>query len=112
MPDQVSACPGATYQLSNTAVPGPIAIYGGRHPDGERQRRGPTRDSRCTSPGHIFIFELAPGGALPAAGTVWTMRSYIGHVNGGNGAAGPEGPYSFTPAIDSGRSRRSAPRSS
>jgi hypothetical protein len=24
------------------------------------------------------------------------MRSYIGRVNGGNGAGGPEGPYSFT----------------
>ena len=46
--------------------------------------------------GHIFLFELAPGGAVPASGTVWTMRSYIGHVNGGNGAAGAEGPYSFT----------------
>ena len=46
--------------------------------------------------GNIFMFELAPGGAVPAAGTVWTMRSYIGHVNGGNGAAGSEGPYSFT----------------
>ncbi|MBA3319460.1 MAG: T9SS type A sorting domain-containing protein, partial [Gemmatimonadales bacterium] len=33
----------------------------------------------------------------PAAGTVSTMRSYIGYVNGGNGAAGSEGPYSFTP---------------
>jgi hypothetical protein len=95
-PDQVLACPGVTYQLSNTAVPGPIAILGG----------GPLFVSPVARPnpgfgmylaGHIFLFELAPGGALPAAGTVWTMRDYVGVINGGNGAAGPEGPYSFTP---------------
>jgi hypothetical protein len=49
--------------------------------------------------GHIFLFELAPGGTVPTAGTVWTMRSYVGVVNGGNGAAGPEGPYRFTPTV-------------
>jgi hypothetical protein len=29
------------------------------------------------------------------------MRSYIGWINGGNGAAGAEGPYSFTPQVRS-----------
>jgi hypothetical protein len=48
--------------------------------------------------GHIFLFELAPGAGVPAPGIVWTMRSYIGHVNGGNGAAGNLGPYKFTAA--------------
>jgi hypothetical protein len=47
--------------------------------------------------GNIFMFELAPGGALPAAGTVWTQRSYTGVVKGGNGAARSQGPYSFIP---------------
>jgi hypothetical protein len=48
--------------------------------------------------GDIFLFELAPGGAVPASGTVWTMRSYIGHIHGGNGAGGALGPYSFVPS--------------
>jgi hypothetical protein len=42
------------------------------------------------------MFELAPGAGVPMPGTVWTMRSYIGHVNGGHGAGGNLGQYSFT----------------
>lgn len=34
---------------------------------------------------------------LPAAGTVWTMRDYIGAVRGGHGAAGDFGNYKYTP---------------
>jgi hypothetical protein len=36
--------------------------------------------------------------ALPASGTVWALRTYSGAVNGGNGASGNLGPYSFAPA--------------
>ena len=92
------ACPGVTYQLSNTAVPGPTAIYGGPTLTVNPAPR-PNPGFAMYLAGHIFFFELE-GGALPAAGTVWTMRSYIGQVNGGNGAAGPEGPYSYT-TVDS-----------
>jgi hypothetical protein len=46
--------------------------------------------------GHQFILEMP---ALPAAGTVWALRTYTGVVNGGNGASGNIGPYSFSPAI-------------
>jgi hypothetical protein len=46
-------------------------------------------------PGHFFTFELPPGGALPAKGVVWTMRSYIGSILGGHGDAGDEGDYEF-----------------
>jgi hypothetical protein len=98
------ACPaGVAYLLSNTAVPGPIAIYGGepafitRVPPAAPTAR-PNPGFAMYLAGHIFSFELAPGAGVPAAGTVWTMRSYTGHVNGGNGAAGDEGQYSFTPA--------------
>jgi hypothetical protein len=45
------------------------------------------------------MFELNPGNALPAAGTVWTMRSYIGIITGGNGTSGNLGPYKFTPYL-------------
>jgi hypothetical protein len=47
--------------------------------------------------GNIFTFELAPGGALPATGTVWSMRSYVGGISGGHGDAGNDGDYVFTP---------------
>jgi hypothetical protein len=53
--------------------------------------------------GNIFQFEM---GALPAAGTVWTMRDHIGGIYGGKGTdvdqvtvindAGPYGFHSFT----------------
>jgi hypothetical protein len=49
-------------------------------------------------PGHVFLMQMA---ALPAAGTVWAMRSYIGAISGGNGADGALGPYAFTPALRS-----------
>ena len=45
--------------------------------------------------GHLFVFELE-GGALPAAGAVWTMRDFVGAVAGGSGRAGGTMPYSFT----------------
>jgi hypothetical protein len=44
-------------------------------------------------PGHITFFET---GAVPAAGTVWTMRSYTGAITGGhNGPPGDEGKYAY-----------------
>jgi hypothetical protein len=92
-------CPvGVTYALSNTAVPGSISITGG----------GPVLAPAPVVPrpnpgfamyisGDIFLFELQPATTVPAAGTVWTMRSYTGVVKGGNGAARSQGPYSFIP---------------
>ena len=62
--------------------------------------------------GRIFMFELT-GGALPAAGTVWTMRDYTGVIYGGNGTAAT-GAYAFVPADppdDAPRHRRSSSRS-
>ena len=90
-------CTAAPYLLSQTAVPGPVAIF-----------TGTTSTAAPAAPiaanpgfgmwlaGHIFMFELAPGAAVPATGTVWTLRNYIGWVSGGNGAAGSLGPYKFT----------------
>jgi hypothetical protein len=92
------ACPaGVAYQFSNTAIPGPIAIYSGEPVPAPATAR-PNPGFAMYLGGHIFSFELAPGSGVPTAGTVWTMRSYTGHVNGGVGAAGDEGPYSYTPA--------------
>jgi hypothetical protein len=52
--------------------------------------------------GHIFLFEMnSATPTAPAAGTLWTMRSYVGSVNGGTGGpnatGGSFGAYSFTP---------------
>jgi hypothetical protein len=95
-PDDQFGCAagGGHYTLSNTAVPGAIAIYGGAV-DGTTAPQNPNPGFAMYLSGHIYMFELAPGGAVPAAGTVWTNRSYIGVVFGGNGAAGSEGPYTF-----------------
>jgi hypothetical protein len=98
-PDQDFGCPaGVTYTLSNTAVPGSVAIYAGdEFAGGAAAPPRPNPGFGMWLAGHIFMFELAPGGAVPAAGTVWKMRSYIGYITGGNGGAGNLGPYSFTP---------------
>ena len=47
--------------------------------------------------GNTFTFDVGAGGALPAAGTVWSMRSYVGAISGGKGRAGDRGPYTFFP---------------
>jgi hypothetical protein len=98
-PDQVLGCTAGTrYTLSTTAVPGPVVIAGGPMTE---IAAAPVRANPGFSlylAGHLFLFELAPGATLPAAGTIWTLRSYIGHVSGGNGSAGSLGPYRFTPA--------------
>jgi hypothetical protein len=82
--------------LSNTAVPGSVIIAGGGPADIAVAAARPNPGFSMYLAGDIFMFELAPGGAVPASGTVWTMRSYIGHVNGGNGVGGSLGTYSFT----------------
>jgi hypothetical protein len=95
--DQVLGCtPGTVYTLSNTAVPGSIVISGGGIAEIAAAVPRPNPGFSMYLAGDIFMFELAPGSGVPAQGTVWTMRNYIGHVNGGNGAAGSLGPYSFT----------------
>jgi hypothetical protein len=83
--------------LSNTAVPGSIKISGGAEATIAAALARPNPGFAMYLAGDIFLFELAPGAGVPAAGTVWTMRSYIGYINGGNGAAGNEGPPTFTP---------------
>jgi hypothetical protein len=97
-PDQEFKCPALVkYTLSQTAVPGTVAIYSGADTLGKTAPPNANPGFGMYLAGHIFMFQLAPGGAVPTAGTVWTMRSYIGFVSGGNGGAGSLGPYSFTP---------------
>jgi hypothetical protein len=92
-------CTEAPYVLSQTVVPGPVVFW------------SPTRTaSRTAAPaanngfalylsGTMWAFELT-GGTVPAAGTVWSMRDYIGAISGGGCAtcgAGDYGDYTFTP---------------
>jgi hypothetical protein len=88
-PDQQLGCTATTpYLLQDTAIPGSVAIYGGATGDGADATLTPPRPNPGFAmylAGHIFMFEMAPGATLPAPGTVWTLRSYIGYINGGPG---------------------------
>lgn len=91
-------CAGAVaYPLSETAVPGTIVYQNGSLASVQTDPPAAGQGFMMYLPGHFFTFELPPGGALPTAGVVWTMRSYIGAISGGRGDAGDEGDYSFTP---------------
>lgn len=97
-PSGVPCTAATSYRLSDVAVPAPIAIFGGALARARTQPIATGSGFAVYVAGHIFLLELAAGGSVPQPGTVWTLRSYIGHVSGGSGAAGPEGPYTFTPA--------------
>jgi hypothetical protein len=83
---------GVPYLLSQTAVPGPVAFYSAAAPS--TAVVAPNAGFGMYLSGDLFLFELE-GGQVPAAGTVWSLRSYIGAISGGNGAAGPGGDYAY-----------------
>jgi hypothetical protein len=90
-------CPGGTpaFTLSNTAVPGPVGFWsGGGFPPGVPVVTAANNGFVLYLAGDIFAMELT-GGALPANGTVWSLRQYVGAITGGNGSGGSEGPYAF-----------------
>jgi hypothetical protein len=89
------------YNLSRTATLGTIAFTSDSIPYAKSVTLSPPAAQPgflFYLPGHVFLMQMA---ALPAAGTVWAMRSYIGAISGGNGADGALGPYTFTPALRS-----------
>jgi hypothetical protein len=88
-------CAAATYFLSRTAEPGPIAIWDQAAVSSRTASARPGSGFALYLAGNITIFELSAG--LPSAGTVWTLRTYVGAISGGRGAAGDRGPYHFTP---------------
>jgi hypothetical protein len=91
-------CPvgAAPYKLTNTAVPGAIGFFsGGAYPPAVPITAGATAGFAMYISGDMFTFELA-GGAVPAAGAVWSLRQYVGAITGGNGAAGNLGPYAYS----------------
>jgi hypothetical protein len=81
-------CAGGVAALSNTAQLGSVAFF--KTSLAEAATKPP-----ATNPGFIFylagdIFVMSMA-ALPAEGTVWSLRSYVGTITGAPGA------YTFTP---------------
>lgn len=94
---QVASCSGVALpgvSLSQTAVPGPVAFFHTSYGNARTAPQAANNGFGLYIKGRVFIFELE-GGAVPAAGTEWTMRDYAGGVNGGSGAAGDYGPYAY-----------------
>jgi hypothetical protein len=89
-------CTSAAYRLSRTATPGPIAIWDQAAANARTAAVRPGPGFAVYLAGNLAIFELASG--LPAPGAVWSLRSYVGAIRGGRGAAGDRGPYVFTAA--------------
>jgi hypothetical protein len=91
-------CASAAVTLSSTAIPGPVAFSGGiTFPPAANARVTPGTGAGFVMymPGDLFTFDLT-GGVLPAAGTVWTLRSYVGAIRGGTGAGGSFGDYVYS----------------
>jgi hypothetical protein len=90
----VFACTAAApYALSQTAVPGPVAFYDGNTANAAAAAPAAGPGFILYLPGTYTIFESP----VPAQGAVWTLRSYVGSIRGGQGGAGDRGPYNFTP---------------
>jgi hypothetical protein len=89
-------CSGVAVPLSQTAVPAPTAFWGG-NANFTGIRTAPAQDAGFLFyiKGRLFVIELE-GGQLPAEGTEWTMRDYVGAISGGTGVAGDFGEYTYT----------------
>lgn len=89
----VDRCPhAAPYVLVNTAELGAIGFAAGDLGNTAAAAARPEPGFAMHVAGRAFIFQMP---ALPAAGTVWTLRGYHGGVKGGNGLAADLGDYSF-----------------
>ncbi|HWA40585.1 MAG TPA: hypothetical protein VG712_03180, partial [Gemmatimonadales bacterium] len=91
---------GTSYSFVNTVSFGPLAFGNSVATDGSI---APTTNQGfgIYLAGHFFLIEMnSATPTAPAAGTVWTMRSYVGAISGGGGAVGTGGnlgAYSFAP---------------
>jgi hypothetical protein len=86
--------------LANTAVPGPMFYTNDSTPNFKLPAKSVLAANNGFGlylKGRLFTFELT-GGAVPAAGTVWTMRDYVGMIFGGIGPKANLGKYAFDPA--------------
>ncbi len=93
-----TGCTQPADSLSRTAVPGQLAFTVGSLVNSQTATAEPYAGFGLYLKGRFFLFELQ-GGTLPVAGTVWTMRDYVGAIYGGHNAElGDDGPYAFYPA--------------
>jgi hypothetical protein len=91
--------PGAGAKLTQTAVVSPTSIIDNTTDPAATTTTG--QGFGLYIAGHFHIFQLT-GGALPAAGTKWTLRSHSGTVRASKApeTTNPSG-YSFTPIVSS-----------
>jgi hypothetical protein len=88
-------CEAEPFFLSRTTAPGPVALWDQTAANSQTAAARPGAGFGLYLAGNLTMFELA--GGLPPAGTVWTLRTYVGAISGGRGAAGDRGPYTFAP---------------
>jgi hypothetical protein len=93
---RIPCATAAPFLLSQTATLGQVAPSGGAMALDSTAAPAADPGFIFYISGHTFMMTMP---ALPAAGTVWALRTYVGVVNGGNGAAGNIGPYSFFPKL-------------
>ncbi|HEX6643367.1 MAG TPA: T9SS type A sorting domain-containing protein [Gemmatimonadales bacterium] len=90
----ISCTAGTEYNLAPVAELSPIVLAAGS-PLSANAGKAPEAEPGFLMyiAGHLYSFVMP---ALPADGTVWTMRAYTGGgLTGGQGAAGDEGPYVY-----------------
>lgn len=93
-------CTAPAAQLSETAVPFPVtyaaAPAGSSVGNYTAQRTSPAKDPGFIFyvKGNSFVMEL-DGGQLPAAGTEWTLRTYVGAIGGGVGRMNEGNPFPY-----------------
>ena len=89
---------GPVYSLVSTVAFGPLA-YGNTVGTDNTAPATTNQGFGIYLAGHIFLIEMnSATPTAPAAGTVWTMRSYTGAISGGGGSVGTggnQGAYSF-----------------
>ncbi len=86
---------GPRYQLANVAVPSSIAFFSPVLIDARTAPVAPNAGIVFYLAGDFFTMELA-GGQVPAKGTVWSLRQYIGAITGGSGDGGNYGSYAYS----------------
>jgi hypothetical protein len=81
---------GPLYSLVRQATLGPITFAASSLADFQTSTNTGTGFGLYLA-GNLYLIQTD----LLPAGVVWSMRDYVGAISGGNGFAGPEGPYDF-----------------
>ncbi|HVX88680.1 MAG TPA: hypothetical protein VG940_07125, partial [Gemmatimonadales bacterium] len=82
---------GTTFNFVNTVSFGPLAFGNSTAADGTVT---PTTNLGfgIYLAGHFFLMEMnSPAPSAPPAGTIWTLRTYVGAISGGGGSVGTAG---------------------